>query len=286
MKSRASGKVSSTKKVFTTIGIGGLIAIIGLVIAFLQFWNDYKDSKSGQISQETLLVIYGKQLEAQQTLVALEQNSGSQKQFQDVQATISALEVERRAIEATLTPNSSGIHPSATINSPTITISPTEEIIASLPLQENFDNGLSPAWIIQKGEPVITDGKLASSKDGLVIKLVDKLPQDYSIQMDFWMFQSSWNIILVTINDIRVVLRWESQSMESFRDNAWINLGGTKSWPLSGTFRLDVNGDKYSVFLDGNKHSEIIYKNSDNDQLSISMNSPDITLDNLILSNP
>jgi hypothetical protein len=286
MAKEPSKKKSNIGRILGAIGgLVGVITLCGVLIAFFQLWNGLKDTQNQEKSQGTLLAISGKQLEAQQTLVAFQQNPGSQERFQDIQATISALEIQRQAIEATLTPNSSIRQPSLFESAPTLTNIP--EPYVTLPLEENFDNGLSSAWNILNGEPVIVDGKLQSAKGGLVIELRDKLPPNFSLQMDYDVLSSMWSEnIIVTINDIRVVFSFMNLTWESFKDNSWVQITTPRELKIKGTMRLVVAGNKYVVYFNGNKFSEVIFGPNNNGQLLINLTTPNRTIDNLLITNP
>jgi hypothetical protein len=284
MIAKPNNKKSNIGKISGAIGgLVGILTICVVIIAIIQLWSGLNDSRKQENSQATLLALSGKQLEAQQTLVALQQNPGSQNQIQAVQTTISKLEFERHAIEASLTPNSFIQQPSIVVSTPTI------EPFISLPFEDNFNNGLSSAWNILSGEPVISNGKLKTTEGGLVIGLCQKLPPNFSIQIDFDLNygHAPGNVLKIVMDDIRVDFNNTNVQWDEFRDNSWNQIEYVNGWGDSGNLRLVVNGNKYIVYLNGNKHSEVIFGLiMNNHQISIDMNTDEISIDNLMITNP
>ena len=76
-------------------GLAGIVAILGLAIAAVQFWFQLNESKSQEKGQSTLIAISDAQLQAEKTLVALQLSPGSNEQIEEIKATIESLQTIR-----------------------------------------------------------------------------------------------------------------------------------------------------------------------------------------------
>lgn len=298
-------------------GIAGIVTICGLLIATLQLWQSLADSKSQEQAQATLIAISERQLSAQQTLVALQQDSSSPQQIADIKSTIAALENERLFAQATLTP---GFIAQTITTEPTIAFSPTAILTStSIPtltemrtptttplpsntptpkatntppfnliFDDNFDSGIRPEWKVLGGEPIVTNGRLGSSEKSLVLEFADNLPNESSIEFDYWLATCcNTHITMIFDESFRYTLDAFWTKWEVFKDNSWIEIAKGDGVGAQGNIRFVVSDNKYVVFVNGNKYYEIIYGSPLSRGIFQMVFSNDITfIDNLKITTP
>ncbi len=137
-------------------GIVGVLTICGLLIAILQLWQSLSDSKAQENTQSTLIAISEKQLMAQQTLVALQQNSSSPQQIADIKSTIAVLENERLVVQSTLTP---GLVLQTNTPESTTSIPQSTNTSSFLSFNDDFERGIKPDWEIMYGNLGMANGR-------------------------------------------------------------------------------------------------------------------------------
>jgi hypothetical protein len=297
---------NKNKNLFGTIV--GVATIVALVIGIFQLLRNNKSAKEQNLTQSTMIAISSKQLEAQQTLVNLQQGSDSPTEIAKIEKTINALDIERLFIKETLIPGFIAQTKVLTIPTktlvptntpeptntplptntpfPTNTPVPTNTLLPPTPtlaiiFEDNFDNGIRPEWVVEVGEPIIKNGKLSSIENELSLKLENILPSDYSIEFDYYVGVYSSIVIMIGEN-FHYYMDYDNTVWYAFKENNWIEIArGNGVGRDENHLRFEVSGNKYMVYINANKEYEITYGEPITGAFQIQLNNDKSNIDNL-----
>jgi len=140
------------------------------------------------------------------------------------------------------------------------TPAPTSAPQPAILFEDNFDDGLSDAWEIVQGNPVVVNGMLSTDQNTWLI-VGDPSWKNYSIEFtsteeNYNSFHSGFNAIGVRASNIdnMYAFKWtEAESICSIvRNGEWSEVpqSGFKPGYSPYIFRIIVKDDKISVFLD------------------------------------
>lgn len=140
----------------------------------------------------------------------------------------------------------------------------------ALPFTDSFDNGLTGAWRVITGDPVISNGKLGSARsEEVILEIGNRALRDYTIEFTVSDDEWGWGgydtalylLLTPTLQvelydaDLSTRIKWQS-----FKDNAWSEVTRTElPSSIVTQFRVVVSGNKYQVFANGQIASELIY---------------------------
>jgi uncharacterized Zn finger protein (UPF0148 family) len=163
------------------------------------------------------------------------------------------------------------VQPTNTAYIPEPTIDPYP--ILNLPFTDDFNDGLSPEWRIISGNPIISNGKLGSAKNkDFFIEIANGQLKNYTITTQLYSREENWGWggyfsqvdfyfsptlrLVLTSSDFNSTAHWFA-----FEGNEWEKILRTEL-PDAGNgdnFKIVVNGNIYSVFMNGQLGSELIY---------------------------
>ena len=272
---------------FAMGGLAGIVAILGLAIAAVQFWFQLNESKSQEKGQSTLIAISDAQLQAEKTLVALQMSPGSNEQIEEIKATIESLQTLREDLEAQIDGKAKpDVSPNTEANNPVATDTPEPSI--SFPFIDDFDNGLRPEWRVVSGEPAVINGKLGSVGEEVSIKLDNILPITKVIEFDFLIPNVYPSLSISLGDDVRIVHSIHGLIYQVFSENEWIQVGESETGSYyEGRLRIEINGNKHSIFNNGTKIFEIVHGQEISGDLTITLDDYSTNmylLDNFVLS--
>ena len=159
---------------------------------------------------------------------------------------------------------------------PTDTPIPTATPIPmlALPFTDDFNDGLDPAWTVTQGNALIDDGRLTASTDRLYIRLDDKLPESYAIDFDYdnlSVYEPLW--IIFSNRLLFFATTWEA-GWKIYDSGKWDRMSDFTEPDFdqfSGHARLEVSGNRYTLYINGFPADELIYGQQLNDSLTISI---------------
>jgi type II secretory pathway pseudopilin PulG len=163
---------------------------------------------------------------------------------------------------------------------------PTQDII--LPFFDNFDAGLDPGWRILTGTPLITDGRLKSVSDRLIIETGNESLKNLTLTFDLAgvsMINPRYNMYLSIGKNVRFYFA-NPVRMQVFENNQWVDLDGSRvDFDYGHTFKIIALNNNYEIYSDGQLLRTYQYGSSNSGPIQISM-TENIRLDNFSLSSP
>ena len=144
----------------------------------------------------------------------------------------------------------------------------------SLPFSDNFDNGLNSEWRVLNGQPVITEGKLQSAGDDLVIEIGNNSLNNYVTEFDCCgkagrVTVTFGNLLRFWFNDCGVACGYGG--WEGFADGKWEQLSRFDINDTPGRFRIVLAGNTCQLYAKGGLVSEISYGTTLSGPLNISI---------------
>ena len=140
----------------------------------------------------------------------------------------------------------------------------------ALPFSDNFGGGISSAWRVVGGNPVVKDGKLGSARgEEVILEIGNGALRDYRVEFTLsddeygWGGYNSALYLLLTPSlqvklysaDVQTRIYWLA-----FEDNSWQEITRTDQTSTKVTnFVVEVLGNSYRVFTDGQNASELVY---------------------------
>lgn len=127
------------------------------------------------------------------------------------------------------------------------TITATATPSLQLPFEDDFSQDIGPEWKIVDGEYSIENGQLGSATNWLTLEIGDTaLGSKYTVEFDYDGVQ---NLFVTVAGKLRhYSLRYGSK-WQARQDNNWVNIGSASGKGFSGSMRLTVDGNFYSVYL-------------------------------------
>lgn len=200
----------------------------------------------------------------------------------DVAATIDA------QVESTLTamapaesappsdPESGAAEPTPAAENDTTPVDPTRVVLSdpnpplTLPFRDDFETGVSSAWRVIGGNPIVSNGKLGSARgQEVILEIGNNELRDYTIEFSVSNDGRSWGgyytaLYLLLTPSLQVELdsadgytgvRWRA-----FEDDSWSTLTRIEVKASTVThFRVSVADNAFRVHADGQIVSELVY---------------------------
>jgi len=145
-------------------------------------------------------------------------------------------------------------------NAETSTPAPTPLPKPVILFEDDFEGGLSDAWEVVSGNPVVVNGMLSSDRDTWVV-VGDPAWTNYSVEFDADTF-SNWynwgyNVFGIRIQDIdqMYAYKWTTEQTEWYviENGDWNVMPQSDQRLGSGmkNFRIVANGDSITMYVDG-----------------------------------
>jgi hypothetical protein len=231
-----------------------IASIVGLLVATLQLWQRLAEANAQREKQSTLIAVSEHQLAAQQTLIALQQASGSAQEIVNMQATIVALENERLFAQATLTPGlvvqTKNPDSMFAVISRTETPAPAPASTASLALlfEDNFDDGNADGWIPSVDSWGVVEGSyVCIARDQAETTYGAGIWTDYSVNADVKPFSGTV--------DVGIIGRWQDEQnfymAQLVGGKAYLTRREGGGWnSLASAPYASQNGTSYNIMLE------------------------------------
>ena len=169
----------------------------------------------------------------------------------------------------------------------------------SLPFSDNFNNGLNPQWRVIGVEPITSDGQLTSPIDQeTTVEIGNASLDDYTLEFTLsshegenfdnnseirFFFSPTFQASMALEYNGSTRIQWHD-----FKENEWKLISSSSKFRVnrSGSrIKLEVSGDTYSAYVDGQLVNRIIYGQREGGApLAININSNSIRIDDLIIS--
>jgi hypothetical protein len=152
----------------------------------------------------------------------------------------------------------------------------------ALLFEDNFDQGIRPEWNILNGEVVAVDGRLvAASGQEVTIEVGDDSWGDYVAEFDF--SRGTAGMYLIVAKTFRYGF-WGA-NWDVYRNSQWATIAYGPPPPSSGRLRLTIEGNTYTVFVNGQEHQVINYGTSLKGPFGITFYGGQ-SIDNLTITKP
>ena len=159
------------------------------------------------------------------------------------------------------------------INENSTAMTDDPKLALSLPFNDNFDNGLSPQWRVVGIEPVTTDSQLATPLDRkTTIEIGNASLDNYTLEFTLSShegkdFDSNSNVQFFfspTFQALMEIHPWSQARIHwySFKENEWKLISSSSEFSvnkLGSRIKLEVSGDTYKIYVDGQLAGKIIY---------------------------
>ena len=186
------------------------------------------------------------------------------------------------------------IQPTAIPNETVVvsTESPSPEPVTQqkqdLPFEDTFDEGLSDAWEVVSGNPIIVNGMLSTDQDTWLM-VGDPTWEDYSIEFksDFYgygTYSFGFNAIGVRASDIdnMYAYKWvEHESVSAIVQNGeWMEIPQSEFMPGNEqlNFRITIKDNKFSVFVNDELKTSFFDEKYKKGQVALKLH-PETTID-------
>jgi len=145
------------------------------------------------------------------------------------------------------------------------TPAPTSPPKPAILFEDNFDDGLSDAWEIVSGNPIVVNGMLSSDQDSWVL-IGDPTWTNYSVEFDAESLANYWNQLGFNATAVRVVdmdnmyaYKWVDQESDWYvvENGSWNQIPqsdfrlGTETYNI----RIVVKDDSITLYVDGMNES-------------------------------
>ena len=191
-------------------------------------------------------------------------------------------------------------HPTATpqpTTAPQPTTDPNPPL--SLPFSDNFNNGLNPQWRVIGVEPITSDGQLTSPIDQeTTVEIGNASLDNYTLEFTLsshegkgfdnnskirFFFSPTFQALMEIDYYGSTRIQWYD-----FKENEWKLISTSSEFSVNkfgSRIKLEVSGDTYSAYVDGQLVNRIIYGQREGGApLAININSNSIRIDDLIIS--
>lgn len=167
-----------------------------------------------------------------------------------------------------------------------VPISPTESL--NLPFFDDFNIGLNPSWKVIRGVPVITDGHLKPAGDPIGIEIGSSLNGNYVVEFDYYYTRwccSTAYFEIVLGSKLKLTHTNNNLVWSAFQENRWIEITQNPHdrQDTAKNMKIQIFGNTYEVYINGQLFSQIIYGDSFQGPVTISFDDA-VWIDNLSIA--